>query len=99
MTTATCKKIALSFTCALAGCATTQTPAPKPGVQVIYRDVKIPVSVPCVLAKDIPTEPERVTGKLTGDPRRDLDTISANAIRLRSWGRVMYAMLGGCANP
>ena len=81
----------------LAGCA--QTPPPKPGIQVIYRDVKIPVAVPCVAAKDVPTEPSKIAGKLTGDARRDLDTISANAIRLRSWGRVMSAMLLGCANP
>lgn len=83
----------------LAGCATTQTPAPKPGVQVIYRDVKVPVAVYCVLAKDVPTEPERVTGKLTGDARRDLDVLAAANLRLRSWGRTLVAILGGCAKP
>ena len=82
----------------LTGCSAT-TPAPKPGVQVVYQEVKVPYAVPCVLEKDVPTEPERIGGKLTGDARRDLDTVSANAIRLRAWGRVMLAMLGGCVKP
>lgn len=83
----------------LAGCSTASTAPPKPGIEVVYRDVKIPVTVLCVNAKDIPVEPERVTGKMTGDARRDLDTISASAIRLRAWGRIMYATLTGCAKP
>lgn len=83
----------------LASCATTQDPAPKPGIQVVYRDVKVPVAVACVDRAAIPAEPARIAGKLTGDARRDLDTVGANAIRLRAWGVELSALLLACANP
>ena len=84
---------------ALAGCATTQAPAPKPGIQVVYRDVKVPVAVACVDRAKIPDEPARIAGKLTGDARRDLDTVGANAIRLRAWGVELSALVLACAKP
>lgn len=83
----------------LAGCATTQDRAPKPGIQVVYRDVKVPVLVACVDRAAIPAEPARIAGKLTGDARRDLDTVGANAIRLRAWGVELSALLLACAKP
>ena len=83
----------------LTGCATTQVPTPKLGIQVVYRDVKVPVPVACVDRAAIPAEPARIAGKLTGDARRDLDTTAASAVRLRAWGVELSALLLACAKP
>jgi hypothetical protein len=78
----------------LAGCGAA---TPPPAVEIRTVTVEKPVAVPCVKIADLPAEPEKVAGKLTGDARRDLDTVSASALRLRSWGREMRAMLVGCS--
>lgn len=84
---------------ALSACATTQAEPPNPGIEVRYQQVKVPYAVPCVDRAKIPAEPPRVTGKLTGDARRDLDTVGASALRLRSWGVQLAALLVGCTKP
>jgi hypothetical protein len=72
---------------------------PPPAVEIRTVTVTKPVAVACVKAADLPAEPEKVAGKLTGDARRDLDITAASAMRLRSWGRSLVAILGGCAKP
>lgn len=81
----------------LTGCGSGITPPP--AVEIRTQRVEVPVSVACVDKAAIPAEPEKIAGKLTGDARRDLDTVSASALRLRSWGREMRAMLVGCTTP
>jgi len=81
----------------LAGCAT--EPLAKPAVEVRYQTVNVPVATPCVTKDQIPAEPEKVGDKIVGDPRRDLDTISASALRLRAWGKTLAAILIGCTAP
>jgi hypothetical protein len=80
----------------LPGCAKTiQAP---PGIEVRKVEVIKPVAVACVKVSDLPSEPPKIAGKLTGDARRDLDLVSASAIRLRAWGSELRAMLKGCAS-
>jgi len=81
----------------LAGCAT--APVAKPAVEIKEVRVNIPVPTPCVKKEQIPAEPEKVGDKIVGDPRRDLDTISASALRLRAWGKTLAAILIGCTAP
>jgi len=89
----------LALLIALAGCSTTQTSAPLPGIKVVTQRIEVPVSMPCVKTSDLAPEPEKVAGKLTGDARRDLDTVAASATRLRAWGQSLRAVLIGCAKP
>ncbi|MEG3086197.1 hypothetical protein [Sphingomonas sp. PB4P5] len=70
---------------------------PPPAVEVRTVTVDRVVTAACVKASDIPQEPAKVGDKLTGDARRDLDTVSASAMRLRAWGMIAVAMLRGCA--
>jgi hypothetical protein len=65
---------------ALAGCQTTRH-----------------VTVPCI-AKDqqIPAEPPKVAGKLTGKADEDIKTIAASNVRLRAWGVGLRGILEGC---
>jgi hypothetical protein len=88
------KRLTIATTLLLTACAGS---LPPPAVEIRTVTVEKPVAVPCVKLADLPAEPEKVAGKLTGDARRDLDTVSASALRLRSWGREMKAMLTGCA--
>lgn len=81
-----------------AACATDGNDA-HPAIETRTITVYRPVAVACVKASDIPAEPEKVAGKLTGDARRDLDTVSASALRLRSWGKQLTALLSGCVMP
>lgn len=83
----------------LSACGTVPVTPPKPTVQVVYQRVEVPVAVPCVEKSKIPPEPEKVAGKLTGDAKRDLDTVAASATRLRAWGVTMAAILIGCTAP
>lgn len=92
---ATMKRLAIAtLALALPACVGT---TPPPAVEIRTVTIEKPVAVACVKASDLPAEPEKVAGKLTGDARRDLDTVSASALRLRSWGREMRAMLVGCS--
>lgn len=79
----------------LSACSTPAPPAPAVEVHTITVDRPVPVA--CVKAVDIPAEPPRIAGSLTGDARRDLDTVSASATRLRAWGVKLAAILKGCA--
>ncbi|QQV76540.1 hypothetical protein H5J25_13920 [Sphingomonas aliaeris] len=67
-----------------------------PAVEVRTVTIDRPVPVPCVKRSAIPAEPPKISGKLTGDARRDLDTVTASAVRLRSWGVELVAILSGC---
>lgn len=78
------------------GCAST---TPPPAVEVRVQRVEIPVAVACIDKAAIPAEPEKIAGRLTGNASQDLDLVSASALRLRSWGRELRAMLGGCVKP
>jgi hypothetical protein len=80
---------------ALSACA--RPAVPPPAVEVRTVTVDRPVAVPCVRKSDIPAEPAKIGDRLTGDARRDLDLVSASALRLRAWGRQMVAVLTGCA--
>ena len=69
------------------------------GIEVRTVEVKVPVAVPCLRADQIPSEPEKIAGRLTGDAQRDLDIVTASALRLRAWGEAMRAALLACAQP
>ncbi len=77
----------------LAACGAT---TPPPAVEIRTQRVEIPVAAACIDKSKIPAEPERIAGKLTGDARRDLDTVAASAIELRSWGQALRAMMVAC---
>lgn len=80
---------------ALSGC--TKPDLPPPGIELRTITVEKPVAVACVKASDLPAEPPKIASKLTGDARRDLDLVSASAIRLRAYGAELRAMLKACA--
>jgi hypothetical protein len=69
-------------------CGTRQTPAP----------ILVPTPVHCVTG-DIPDEPPRVTGDLTGDSGVDIGIIAGSAISLRAWGQALRGMLEACRAP
>lgn len=75
---------------ALAGCSHSE-----PGIRV--ERVEVPVPVACLPANQIPTEPERVGDRLTGEPAVDLAIVSSSALALRAWGKTMHAALTACA--
>lgn len=68
----------------LAACAN------KPPVSIV------PVATSCVTG-DLPAEPPKVSGELTGDAGRDAGIIAGSALTLRAWGRTLYRMLEACA--
>lgn len=43
-------------------------------------------------------EPEKVAPKLTGRADEDSRTLAGSAVRLRSWGRGLIDVLGGCVS-
>lgn len=81
--------------CVISGCSAPKTPPP--AIEVRTVETKVPVPVPCLAKADIPAEPEHVADRLTGDARRDLDIVSASAIRLRVWGEALHAALVACS--
>jgi starvation-inducible outer membrane lipoprotein len=91
------KHLGIATLLLLAGCS--HTAAPPPAVEIRTIEILKPVAVACIDKSAMPTEPAKIGGKLTGDARRDLDLVAAHALRLRSWGRAMAAMLSGCAKP
>jgi hypothetical protein len=82
---------------ALALSACSKPDLPPPAVEVRTVTVDRVVTATCVKASDIPDIPGKVSGRLTGDARRDLDIVSASALRLRAVAVTMAAMLRGCA--
>lgn len=87
--------IALSLCTILMACAGT----PKPAVQVVTQEVKVPVPVACVDAKAVPVEPARVGDKLNGQAAHDADLLASSALVLRQWGRELRALVQPCLKP
>ena len=81
-------KRALVLAVLLGGCAH------KPAVEV--REVAVPTPVTCVDPSAIPPEPPRVAPRFTGNARRDLEILAANAQDLRQWGQEMRSLLEMC---
>jgi hypothetical protein len=53
--------------------------------------------VPCISRDQVlPSEPERVKDKLTGQADKDLKIVAGSAIRLRAWGEGLQTILEGC---
>lgn len=65
------------------------------GIEV--RKVPVPTPVACVDRDQLPVEPERVLGKLTGNAVVDLSIVAASALELRRWGEEQAALLEGCS--
>ena len=74
----------------LAACQTT----PPFGIEV--REVEVPTPVGCVDREQLPAEPARVGGQLTGNAVVDLALVAASALELRKWGQEQAALLEGC---
>lgn len=68
---------------ALTGCAT-------PRVATIYCLDK---------TTQLPTEPPKVKGQLTGEADKDLRIVAGSALRLRAWGQGLQTVLEGCREP
>lgn len=66
-------------------CGTRERPQP----------IMVPVVSPCVTG-DIPDEPPRIRGELTGDSGVDIGLIAGSAIALRAWGVALRGMLEAC---
>lgn len=75
----------------LAACSTVS-----PGIEI--RRVEVPVPTPCLPRDKVPSEPQRVGDKLTGNAAADLQIVSASALQLREWGQTMHGALIACAN-
>ena len=67
----------------------------EPGIRV--ERVEVPVPVPCLPLDQIPAEPPLVGDQLTGLPAQDLPIVAASALRLRAWGRELFAAHVACA--
>lgn len=68
-----------------ASCAGIQRPEP----------LLVPVPTNCVTGQ-LPAEPERVQGQLTGDSGVDIAIIAGSAISLRAWGVALRGLLVAC---
>jgi hypothetical protein len=75
----------------LSACATTQ-----PAVRVEIQTVRVPVTVACVRASDIPAKPALLGSQLTGNPVHDLDLVAAQLLRFMTYGEAQAALLGAC---
>lgn len=58
--------------------------------------VSVPTPVACVKSVDIPPEPGKVQGKLTGRADEDAAILAVLALDLRDWGGKLRALLRGC---
>jgi len=88
----------IAILAALALSACSKPDLPPPAIEVRTVTVDRIVTATCLKAADIPAIPAKVGDKLTGDARRDLDLVSASALRLRAVAMQMAAMLRGCAS-
>jgi hypothetical protein len=75
-------------------CLAACTKPAEPGIRTV--EVLVPTPVACVKADQIPAEPPRVTGTLTGDARADLSIVAESALSLRKYGGQLRALLEGC---
>lgn len=64
------------------------------GIEV--RTVEVPVAVSCVKQEQIPAEPPKIGGELTGNPVADTLILAESALLLRKWGGELRALLVGC---
>jgi hypothetical protein len=72
--------IAILALLALSGCQTTRY-----------------VTVPCVSkGQQLPAEPDRVGGKLTGNADHDFQIVAGSNARLRAYGQGLRTILEGC---
>jgi hypothetical protein len=78
----------------LSACATTQ-----PAVRVEIQTIRVPVTVACVRASDIPAKPVLLGSQLTGNSVHDLDLVTAQLLRFMTYGEVQAALLSGCVAP
>jgi hypothetical protein len=46
--------------------------------------------------QQLPAEPPKVRGQLTGNADKDLTIVAGSAIRLRAWGEGLQTILEGC---
>jgi hypothetical protein len=46
--------------------------------------------------QQLPAEPPKVRGQLTGNADKDLTIVAGSAIRLRAWGEGLRTILEGC---
>lgn len=81
----------------LGGCVTRDSVPP--AVEVRTVTVEKPVPVACIDGKNVPAEPSKVGGQLTGQAAHDLDLVSGSAIKLRQWGRELMALVRPCVKP
>lgn len=79
-----------SLAAVLSGCGVRILPRPAP--------VLVPVTTPCVTG-ELPAEPAKVSGQLTGDSGLDLGIIAGSAIELRAWGVALRNILNACRAP
>jgi hypothetical protein len=70
-----------------------------PAIRVETQIIKVPVTVACVRASDIPAKPALLGSQLTGNPVHDLDLVTAQLLRFMTYGEVQAALLSGCVAP
>jgi ABC-type uncharacterized transport system auxiliary subunit len=49
--------------------------------------------------QQLPTEPPKVKGELTGEADKDLRIVAGSNVRLRAWGEGLNTILEGCREP
>jgi hypothetical protein len=49
--------------------------------------------------QQLPAEPPKIKGQLTGQADKDVGIIAGSAIRLRAWGESLQTILEGCREP
>ena len=92
----TCKQfLPVAGALVLAACSHTE-----PGIKVV--EVEVPVPQPCLTAEQLAAlpEPELVGDRLGRTPEtaaQDRDILAASALRLRVWGKTLFAAHQACA--
>lgn len=79
---------------ALAGCT---NQIAEPIIEV--REIRVPVSTPCISVSEIAEAPAQVGDMLTGIASHDAPILAASALELRRWGEWMRGLLVSCAVP
>lgn len=69
----------------------------EPGIRV--ERVPTPVPQPCLTAEQLAEleEPPQIGDRITGDPVVDIVIVVASNLRLRAWGRELFAAHDACA--